>query len=139
VNTRFAALYTLLVIVAIVVNIVSQGLFLKFYKGPYDLWLSIIFGTIVGLVVKYILDKRYIFSFNSKNMFHDGRVFVLYAAVGLFTTVVFFGVEIFFDYYFSGVKKMRYLGGIVGLSIGYVIKYQLDKNYVFREKNNAIN
>jgi hypothetical protein len=26
---------------------------------------------------------------------------------------------------------MRYLGGIIGLSIGFYVKYQLDKKYVF--------
>jgi hypothetical protein len=27
---------------------------------------------------------------------------------------------------------MRYLGGILGLIIGYLMKYRLDKRYVFR-------
>jgi hypothetical protein len=27
---------------------------------------------------------------------------------------------------------MRYLGGIIGLAIGYLTKYRLDKRYVFR-------
>jgi hypothetical protein len=27
---------------------------------------------------------------------------------------------------------MRYVGGCIGLAIGYVIKYRLDKRYVFR-------
>ena len=29
---------------------------------------------------------------------------------------------------------MRYLGGVIGLMIGYIIKYQLDKRYVFRRE-----
>ncbi|HMU91334.1 MAG TPA: GtrA family protein, partial [Pseudomonadales bacterium] len=29
-------------------------------------------------------------------------------------------------------KEMRYLGGIIGLAIGYLAKYHLDKRYVFR-------
>ena len=27
---------------------------------------------------------------------------------------------------------MRYLGGVIGLAIGYLTKYHLDKRYVFR-------
>ena len=29
-------------------------------------------------------------------------------------------------------KEMRYLGGVLGLAIGYLAKYHLDKRYVFR-------
>lgn len=29
---------------------------------------------------------------------------------------------------------MRYLGGVLGLAIGYVIKYELDKRFVFRQQ-----
>ncbi len=29
---------------------------------------------------------------------------------------------------------MRYLGGVIGLAIGYLTKYHLDKRYVFRTK-----
>ena len=29
-------------------------------------------------------------------------------------------------------KEMRYLGGVIGLAIGYLTKYHLDKRYVFR-------
>jgi len=27
---------------------------------------------------------------------------------------------------------MRYVGGVIGLAIGYYVKYQLDKRYVFK-------
>jgi hypothetical protein len=30
---------------------------------------------------------------------------------------------------------MRYIGGVLGLSIGYYIKYQLDKRFVFVDKS----
>jgi putative flippase GtrA len=42
------------------------------------------------------------------------------------TTFVFWG----FDYLFNSIP-MRYLGAVIGLSIGYIIKYQLDKKFVF--------
>ena len=46
------------------------------------------------------------------------------------TTLVFWGTEFAFHLAFQ-TDAMRYLGGVIGLVIGYAIKYQLDKRYVF--------
>ena len=53
------------------------------------------------------------------------------ASPALATTVIFWGFEFGFDHLFA-TKEMRYLGGILGLAIGYLSKYFLDKRYVFR-------
>jgi putative flippase GtrA len=84
----------------------------------------------VGLVVKYLLDKRYIFQYVTKDIKHDGKTFVLYVAMGLITTAIFWGFAFGFDHIFE-TKEMRYVGSVIGLSIGYVTKYFLDKKYVF--------
>ena len=52
--------------------------------------------------------------------------------MGLFTTFVFWGVEFAFQYVF-GTDGMRYLGGAIGLTIGSIIKYKLDKRFVFKQ------
>ena len=52
--------------------------------------------------------------------------------MGLATTVIFWGFEFGFQYLFA-TKEMRYLGGALGLAIGYVAKYLLDKRFVFRQ------
>ncbi len=127
------ATYTILAIVATLANICAQEIALRAYSGQYHIMLSVIAGTAVGLLVKYILDKKYIFRFRAKNMAHDGYVFLLYLLMGLVTTAIFWGLEFAFHFLFSS-KEMRYLGGIIGLAIGYTIKYHLDKNYVFRER-----
>jgi putative flippase GtrA len=101
------------------------------YIGAFDIFISVVVGTAVGLVVKYILDKRYIFRCRARNAAHDGKMFVLYTLMGLVTTVIFWGFEFGFDHIFE-TKEMRYLGGIIGLAIGYLTKYHLDKRYVFR-------
>jgi hypothetical protein len=44
--------------------------------------------------------------------------------------LIFWGFEFTFEYLFE-TKALRYLGGVIGLCIGYVVKYQLDKRYVF--------
>lgn len=61
--------------------------------------------------------------------------------MGLVTTLLFWITEYTFDLWFA-TKTMRYVGAVIGLSIGYVAKYQLDKKYVFivsyDEKNNQL-
>ncbi|RDH80806.1 MAG: hypothetical protein DIZ80_17445 [endosymbiont of Galathealinum brachiosum] len=122
--------YTIFAVVATVANIGSQDISIRLYDGLYSVFVSVLAGTAVGLIVKYILDKKYIFQFQVKNVAHDTHTFVLYTVMGIITTVVFWGFEFGFDYLFQS-KEMRYTGGIIGLAIGYYIKYQLDKRFVF--------
>ena len=64
-------------------------------------------------------------------MAHDLRTFALYAGMGVFTTVIFWFFEIGFHIIF-GTKEMRYAGAALGLTIGYIVKYQMDKRFVFK-------
>ena len=50
--------------------------------------------------------------------------------MGLVTTAIFWGFEFTFDAIYQ-TKEMRYVGGVIGLAIGYYVKYQLDKRFVF--------
>jgi len=129
---RIALLYALLAAVATAVNIGAQDAFLHMYAGPLHLLASVIAGTASGLVVKYLLDKRYIFQFRTRDTAHGTRTFALYTVMGLLTTVIFWGFEFGFHALFDGSRPMRYLGGALGLAIGYAVKYHLDKRYVFK-------
>jgi len=122
--------YTLFAIVATLANIGSQDITTRLYQGRFDITLSVLVGTAVGLLVKYILDKKYIFKYRVANLAHDTRTFLLYISMGIITTLIFWGFEFTFEYLFE-TKALRYLGGVIGLCIGYVVKYQLDKRYVF--------
>ena len=128
---NLALKYTIFAILATLANIGSQDLAVRFYSGDYSIVLSVFFGTGIGLVVKYVLDKRYIFAFQTRDLAHDTQTFMLYTLMGVVTTIVFWGFEFGFQWLFQD-KTMRYLGGIIGLAIGYWIKYELDKRYVFR-------
>lgn len=128
---KLAITYSILALIATIANIGTQDLLVHLYAGTFSLLASITAGTGVGLIVKYILDKRYIFRFHAENAAHDGKTFLLYTAMGLITTVIFWGFEFGFDHLFE-TREMRYLGGIIGLAIGYYAKYQLDKRFVFR-------
>lgn len=128
---RLALTYAIFALIATAANIGAQDLVTRGYSGAFDVLLSVVIGTGVGLVVKYMLDKRYIFRFRARDAVHDGQTFFLYTLMGLATTVIFWGFEFGFHHLFE-TKEMRYLGGVIGLAIGYVAKYRLDKRYVFR-------
>lgn len=101
------------------------------WPGMFSIPLSILAGTGAGLVVKYLLDKKYIFEFKSHSLKHDGETFVIYSLMGLMTTAIFWLFELGFEWIFHD-KFWRYVGAVLGLAIGYFIKYQLDSRYVFR-------
>jgi putative flippase GtrA len=115
---KLVFLYTIFAIVATLANIAGQELATSLYRERFSLWFSLLVGTAIGLMVKYLLDKRYIFRFVTRDRAHDGRTFLLYAIMGLMTTFIFWAFEFTFDHIF-GTKTMRYTGGIIGLAIGY--------------------
>lgn len=131
---KLAITYAILALIATAANIGAQDLVIRGYSGAFDVMISVAVGTGVGLVVKYVLDKRYIFRFRARNAVHDAQTFVLYTLMGLATTVIFWGFEFGFHHFFE-TKEMRYLGGVIGLAIGYQTKYLLDKRYVFRTES----
>lgn len=132
---KIAVLYTLFAVLSTAINIGSQMLFIWIYKGPLSVEFSILVGTAMGLPLRYFLEKTYIFNFTSKNLVHDGKLFVIYSAMGVVTTLIFWGTEYTFHLIFD-TDFMRYFGGIIGLSIGFYVKYQLDKKYVFVHGSN---
>ena len=125
-----AVLYTLFATFSTVINIGSQMLSMWVYKGLYAVEVSILVGTATGLPLRYLLEKRFIFSFKSDNIRHDGQLFLLYSFMGVFTTAIFWGFEYAFHLIFA-TDTMRYVGGVIGLAIGFYVKYQLDKKFVF--------
>jgi putative flippase GtrA len=133
-SAKLAIWYAIFALIATTANIGAQDLVIRTYRGAFEVLVSIVVGTGVGLVVKYILDKRFIFCFRTRSVAHDSQTFLLYTSTGLATTLVFWGFEFGFYHVFE-TKEMRYLGGIIGLAIGYLTKYHLDKRYVFRIKS----
>jgi len=133
--TEIAVLYTLFAVLSTAINIGSQILSIWIYEGPFSVEISILVGTAMGLPLRYFLEKRYIFNFTSKNLVHDGKLFVFYSAMGVITTLIFWSTEYAFHLIYD-TDFMRYLGGVIGLSVGFYVKYQLDKKYVFVNSSN---
>jgi putative flippase GtrA len=125
-----ATKYIIFAIISTFVNIFLQYTSFAIYDGFLSLYVAISFGTLGGLIVKYILDKKYIFNYEVKTKKEDGQKFALYSLMGVFTTLIFWGFEIGFDMVFGG-EMAKYAGGTIGLAIGYITKYQLDKRFVF--------
>lgn len=130
---KLALLYTLFAVVATFANIASQELSLLVYRGSQELIIAIMVGTGAGLVVKYLLDRRYIFRVADRPLNRDTAQFLAYAATGLLTTIIFWGTELAFDMLFA-TREARYAGAVLGLACGYIIKYQLDRHYVFTRR-----
>ena len=60
------------------------------------------------------------------------KKFSLYTAMGLITTAIFWGTETVFWLIWQ-TDAMRELGAVLGLSVGYVVKYNLDRRFVFTD------
>ena len=124
--------YVLFAIISTIVNLGFQYLSFLVYSGFLALYVAMFVGTLAGLILKYVLDKKYIFFHETKSKKEDGKKFLLYSLMGVFTTFIFWGFEIGFDYLFED-ENAKYLGGLIGLAIGYVVKYNLDKKFVFKD------
>jgi putative flippase GtrA len=122
--------YAIFAAIATLFNLLFQYFSFLVYIGFGSLYVAMLFGTLAGLVAKYILDKKFIFYHIPTDKKDNTKKFALYSLMGVFTTIIFWGVEIAFDT-LSQDPNAKYLGAVIGLSIGYVIKYFLDKKYVF--------
>ena len=124
--------YALFAVAAVLVNLATQRLVLALpWPAPgLGLAMAIAAGTLTGLVVKYLLDKRWIFFDMDTGVAAHGRKFALYTAMGVVTTAIFWGTETLFWLAWR-TEAMRELGAVLGLTVGYVTKYRLDRRFVF--------
>lgn len=122
--------YCLFAVLAIIANLASQRLVLGTLGHDFGLMPALVAGTAVGLVVKYLLDKRWIFEDRSSGLAAHGRRFGLYTAMGGVTTLLFWAVEYGFWVIWRD-DALRELGAVIGLLLGYGLKYWLDRRFVF--------
>lgn len=129
--------YALFAVIATVANLGTQRLVMRLGEQmPAHMTLvfmaAVFLGTLVGLVIKYVLDKRWIFFDTGTGLKQHGTKFGLYTAMGLVTTTIFWGAESLFWFVWH-TEVMRELGAVLGLAVGYVIKYWLDRRFVFTD------
>lgn len=140
-RARLVAAYSLFAAIAAGVNLGSQWCCVA-AAGRIGLppskaiWPALLVGTGTGLVVKYVLDKRFIFDDRATGLKAHGQQFSLYSVMGLMTTAIFWGTEVLFSR-IDPSGRLIYLGGAIGLAIGYVVKYELDRRFVFKVRKTA--
>lgn len=122
--------YAAFAVVATLVNLGVQRVVLAAGDGGMVLILAMGAGTAAGLVVKYALDKRWIFDDRTRGARENGRKFALYTVMGLATTALFWATEAAFWIIWQ-TDAMREVGAVIGLTVGYVVKYRLDRRFVF--------
>ena len=123
--------YSVFAVIATLANLGAQRLVLGFGESEVYFALAMIVGTAIGLVVKYALDKRWIFADHTTGVREHGRKFSLYTAMGLVTTAIFWATETVFWITWE-TQTAREIGAVLGLAVGYVVKYQLDRRFVFQ-------
>jgi putative flippase GtrA len=130
-QSRLVTLYAVFAVLSICANVAAQKGMLIATSFPYGIPVSVFVGTAVGLGVKFVLDKIWIFKFRHRGIAHGAGSFVLYCAMGIVTTLTFWLFE-FGAAYLTGSEKGRLAGAVIGLTIGYVVKYHLDRTFVFK-------
>jgi putative flippase GtrA len=128
--------YALFAVIATIANLAAQRAVLSLGDTGVHFAAAVAAGTIAGLVIKYALDKRWIFHDQTGGVRGHGRQFTLYTIMGLVTTAIFWGTETAF-WLIWRTDLMREAGAVIGLSVGYVVKYQLDRRFVFTDRRLA--
>ncbi|MCI0466971.1 MAG: GtrA family protein [Beijerinckiaceae bacterium] len=124
--------YALFAVAAGAVNLLTQEI--VFRLSPVKpLAASIFAGTAAGFIVKYFLDKHWIFFDGYGSAAKEARKVVLYASFSVATTLIFWGFELAF-LAIGGTARAKYTGAVIGLVIGNVTKYLLDRSFTFNPR-----
>jgi putative flippase GtrA len=125
--------YVLFAVIAGAANLGAQELFLRVIGWPL---VSVVFGTGVGFVAKYVLDKRWVFFDSFDGHAAEARKIFVYGAFGVGTTLLFWSIELG-CWHLAGTAEAKYAGAVVGLTLGNWIKYLLDKHFVFNQASTS--
>lgn len=128
-----AITYALFAVLASLINLMGQWVVFRLYAGPLPLFAAMTAGTGTSLVVKYLLDKNWIFYDTDYGAIAHARKFSLYAFMGLFTTAIFWTIEIIF-HALDTQGDFTLMGAAFGLAVSYFIKYKLDRRFVFEAR-----
>ncbi|MBB3017271.1 putative flippase GtrA [Microvirga lupini] len=124
--------YVLFAVIATLVNLVTQEVVIRIAPAA-PLVLSILMGTATGFILKYVLDKKWVFDDDYDGHRQEVQKITLYGAFSVLTTLVFWGFEVAFWMIWQ-TDLAKYTGAVIGLAIGYATKFILDRTFVFRER-----
>ena len=115
-----------------VLNSDSFSLF-SFHGDDIRFWVSYGLGLFVGFVFKYFLDKKFVFADKTESQEKEVKKVLLYALMSVFTTFILTLIVGGFKAYISR-ERAKDAGLVIGLLIGYTIKFFLDRKFVFNQK-----
>ena len=122
------------VLFAVIAGAIEPGLqAVVFAIAPIEpLALSILAGTGVGFVVKYLLDKHWIFFDGYHGPGKEARKIFLYGAFSVAMTLIFWAFEVGFLALWE-TSFAKYAGAVIGLALGNFLKYRLDRAFTFNQ------
>lgn len=125
--------YVLFAILSMAANLAVQaGVFRLLPTG--GLLPAMAAGTIAGFVLKYGLDKFWIFADPVEGHGRELRKVALYGLFSVVTTCIFWAFEAV-AWLVWGTEAAKYAGAVLGLCVGYVVKYGLDRRFTFRARS----
>ncbi|WP_179378341.1 GtrA family protein [Jannaschia marina] len=123
--------YAVSAIVSVIANLLAQEATVTAAPDAH-LMVSIVVGTIIGFLIKYVVDKIWTFRERYTTAYGEAQRITMSGLFSVLTTLIFWAFELGFHAVWQ-TDFAKYLGAVIGLSIGYVLKFWLDRRHVFRE------
>lgn len=93
-------------------------------------------ATIGAFLFKFAVDKWLLFKDHNPDIKNTMRQIVIYGMFAVFTTLIFWGFEFGFKLLFH-FRFSEYAGGVIGLVLGYTLKFIFDSRFVFNRPLNS--
>ena len=94
-------------------------------------------ATIVSFLFKFIVDKFFIFNDRDNKIRENIRQIIFYGSFAVITTLVFWFFELSFKFVLV-FPYSEYIGGFIGLAVGYSLKFILDSRFVFNRVDHIL-
>lgn len=126
---RALTLYVLFAGAAVGLNVLVQRLVFAVYHGPQTIVVAMVVGAGVALTAKYFLDRKWVLGVRHAA---DEEEIIKYAMAGATITLVFFAFQ-YTIWIFYQTDLARDIGIVLGMAVGYLIKFLIDRKFVFVE------
>ena len=124
--------YIAFAVLASLANLAAQRLVLAMLGGSGRYALAMLAGVLASMALRYPLDKDFIFKDRAGGLATHGRQVVLYGMMSIVSTTIFIGFETAFLMAWH-TETMREAGAAIGLAVSYMVKYRLDRRFVFAD------
>lgn len=123
--------YVITAVLSIAANLLAQQVTVIGAPAA-PLMVSIVVGTLVGFLAKYVADKAWTFREAYTTPAAEAQRITVSGLFSVGTTLIFWAFELGFFFVWQ-TDFAKYTGAVIGLSIGYTAKFWLDRRHVFRD------